>query len=129
MRKMAFFGSVTYSGANLCKPEFSADSSSSIGALQCCSYKCLRGWNHSRRLLRFKLLRNFAASGGKPLNVEANADSPFAPGAYVSMKFQNARSAGNDRLPIEPSQCSDLARRFAEPTHAVWNRRTCRCAG
>src|ERR1039457_3184581 len=68
MRKTAFFGSVTNSGAYFSRSPFNADTSSSMGAFTCVSYCSLRGWNHSRRLFFYSARRKRIASGGKPGN-------------------------------------------------------------
>src|SRR5258708_32996291 len=66
---MAFLGSLMWSGANFSSSAFTASTSSIIGALPVASKISLRGWNHSRRLLRFSLRRNSSPSAGKPGNI------------------------------------------------------------
>src|SRR5260370_28848077 len=62
----AFYGARRFSGASFTVSLSPAATSSCIGVLTYCSYRCLRGWNHSRRLLRFRLRKNCVISGGKP---------------------------------------------------------------
>src|SRR3954467_10289955 len=41
-----------------------------MGCFRVCSKMPLRGWNHSRRLLRCSLRKNSRPSGGKPGNAD-----------------------------------------------------------
>src|ERR1051325_8003219 len=59
-----------YCGANRANSWFRHSTSSSIGALISDSYFSLRGWNHSRRLLRLSARRKERASGEKPENCD-----------------------------------------------------------
>jgi hypothetical protein len=48
--------------------EFTAPTRSRMGCFMVASKIALRGWNHSRRLLRFSARRKAMASGEKPGN-------------------------------------------------------------
>src|SRR5271166_1162478 len=57
-----------YLGANLANSILRASTRSSMGALTFASKISLRGWNHSRSLLRARPRKNVMASGGNPGN-------------------------------------------------------------
>src|SRR5579864_2438076 len=115
MRKMAFLGSLTYSGANLANSLLSAVTNSIIGSLTYCSKCGLRGWNHSRRLLRFRLRKKVVISVGNPEKLAATMHS--------FILWLDARPERNHRASKQPSQFSDLRGSFAEPAYALRDRR------
>src|SRR5947209_9328461 len=94
MRKVAFCGTVVYAGANRRNSAFRHETSSSMGSLISSSYFCLRGWNHSLRLLRFRLRRNVRASGEKPGNLDF---------IFAQSNYENQRS-GKDQNTFAPER-------------------------
>src|ERR1017187_5714138 len=77
MRKMAFSGSVAYSGAKPASAWFSATTNSRVGCFTLCSNTALRGRNQSRWLCRSRPRKNPTASGGKPAKPERAIQPPF----------------------------------------------------
>src|SRR5580692_10904693 len=94
---MARLGSLIWSAANFTSSALSASTSATMGAFTWLSNRCLRGWNHSRRLLRLMARRNAMPSGGKPGNADGVAMREYFRMAKTHESELKARWTAVDR--------------------------------